>query len=296
MSGRPRRYNRSMAISRTKGILAAISSALALAMATSPLAAQQPATAATVPEPSPIYQIEILAFTYNDFNGQEENFAAEYPSRPPMLSSAQRRRPWPWIVFPAGVLEPLQIQHRDMAFGEGRAAWPPVGSSTVPAPLPAGFAAAGAPAARWYRLLADDELTLDGTLARLRNLGAYTPLLHAGWSQPVLLENEAKAFDLASLGAFRPSGTVRLHLSRFLHLTLNLRLQTDYRYRWQPPAESASATPLYELLRPLQYGIQVQRRVRSGELHFFDHPAFGVLIMVRPQAAAPEAESTGPAA
>jgi hypothetical protein len=288
MSGRPQRYNGVMAISRTKGIFAAISSALALA--TSPLDAQQPAPADAVPEPSLIYQIEILAFTYDDFNGQEENFATDYPSRPPILGGTERR-PWPWIVFPAGVLEPLQIQHRDVAFGEGRAAWPPVGSSTIAAPL-----AARPAAARWYRLLADDELTLDGALARLRNLGAYTPFLHAGWSQPVLLENEAKPFDLASLGAFRPSGTVRLHLSRFLHLTLNLSLQTDYRYRWQSPAESASATPLYELLRPVQYRIQGQRRVRGGELHFFDHPAFGVLIMVRPQPAAPEDESTGPAA
>jgi hypothetical protein len=28
--------------------------------------------------------------------------------------------------------------------------------------------------------------------------------------------------------------------------------------------------------------------MRSGELHFFDHPAFGVIVVVRPQPDEPE--------
>ena len=36
--------------------------------------------------------------------------------------------------------------------------------------------------------------------------------------------------------------------------------------------------------------LRTTRRTRSGELHYFDHPAFGLLVMVRP--APEEAEPT----
>jgi len=148
-------------------------------------------------------------------------------------------------------------------------------------------------------MLEPDVLSLDRAFARLDNLDAYTPLIHTGWSQETLLEEEAQAFDLMLLGSLRPSGTIRLHRSRFLHLTLDLVLQDDYRYTFAPLAFDDPNWPLAEIVGPLRYRLDVQRRIRSEEVHFFDHPAFGVIITVRPQPEDPEADGetpVGPAA
>ena len=42
--------------------------------------------------------------------------------------------------------------------------------------------------------------------------------------------------------------------------------------------------------RLFNYPLQQSRRMKSGELHFFDHPLIGVLIVIRPY----ELESTTP--
>ncbi|NNC64935.1 MAG: hypothetical protein HKN84_09140, partial [Gammaproteobacteria bacterium] len=146
----------------------------------------------------------------------------------------------------------------------------------------------------WHTMLDTEELTLDRAFARLNNLDAYTPLIHTGWSQEALLEEEAQAFDVTVLGKLRPSGSIRLHRSRFLHLTLDLVLQNDYRYTLAPIEFDDPHWPLAELRAPLRYRIDVQRRIRSDEVHFFDHPAFGVLISVKPQPEDPEGEGELP--
>jgi hypothetical protein len=139
-----------------------------------------------------------------------------------------------------------------------------------------------------------DELELGRARARLAALGAYTPLLHTGWSQATLLEDEARPFELAYLGRLQPAGSIRLHRSRFLHLTVDVSLQNDYRYAQNAPRMD-SRWPLAELAGPVRYRIQAQRRVRSGELHFFDHPAFGILVVVRPAPADPTSDGNVPA-
>jgi hypothetical protein len=72
-------------------------------------------------------------------------------------------------------------------------------------------------------------------------------------------------------------------LSRFLHVTLDLT------YRGQE-AGAAASTELAEVAFAPRYRLSTTRNVRSGELHYFDHPAFGVLVRVTPRAA-PEARA-----
>jgi hypothetical protein len=292
-----------------------------LLLAVSPASGQPAMPPESADHRPPVYQIEVLVFAHNEFNGQEEQFLPELPQWPAEIPRRLARAPSELLQRDAAnrYLELLASPRGDSAPITGAA------PATVPQPerLPAGGIAtdptppgttsvdSGAPGspdlrapaaalrAGWYRRLSDDELVLDRAGARLSNLGAYTPILHAGWAQPAVLENDAEAFDLASLGVLRPAGTVRLHLSRFLHLTLDLSLQSDYRYRQLPSSEHGQMPGrLAEYYRPARYVLQVQRRVRGGELHFFDHPAFGILIMVRPDpgAAAEVGEAASPAA
>jgi hypothetical protein len=97
--------------------------------------------------------------------------------------------------------------------------------------------------------------------------------------QPGLPEDDAQPFDLKVLGSVNPSGTIRVHLSarNFLHVTLDLTYRADTA---APPLVAADG--LDELVFAPRYHLAATRTVRSGELHYFDHPAFGVLVRVTP--------------
>jgi hypothetical protein len=67
-------------------------------------------------------------------------------------------------------------------------------------------------------------------------------------------------------------GLVRVSVERYLHLDLNLRLHLR--------ATTTEATSL-------EYGVpeirlRQRRRMRSKELHYFDHPRFGVIALITP--------------
>jgi hypothetical protein len=134
------------------------------------------------------------------------------------------------------------------------------------------------------------ELELRSEYQRLSRDPAYAPLLHAGWVQAGLPEDQAPVFDLASLGTANPRGTVRLYLSRFLHVNLDLT--------YQAPAGGApvNSGDLDEFAIAPRYTLVNERNVRSGELHYFDHPAFGVLVKITPVAAQSGASSRRPPA
>ena len=140
-----------------------------------------------------------------------------------------------------------------------------------------------------FRLLKPEELTLQAAYAQLERLSAYEPLAHGGWVQDGLPEGEAAPFNLAYLGVSNPAGTIKLHLSRFLHLTLNL----DYRRAGQESFAVRGPNPfaLGEVELQPRYTISTQRRARSGELHYIDHPLFGVLLRVTPEPESEERDS-----
>jgi hypothetical protein len=131
-----------------------------------------------------------------------------------------------------------------------------------------------------FRLLAPEQLQLNNEYRKLTNLAAYRTVLHAGWVQPGLPEDQAKPFDLTSLGVVNPRGNVRVYLSRFLHVSL------DISYEDATAAAATTAEPpgneLREVILPPRYRLVTERQTRSGELHYFDHPAFGVLVKVTP--------------
>jgi hypothetical protein len=132
-----------------------------------------------------------------------------------------------------------------------------------------------------FRLLGLEELELTEAYRRLNNLNVYTLLAHGGWVQEGLPEEDAFPFNLALLGALNPTGTVQLHLSRFLHVKVVL----NYRARPGTPLPPQFATyddVLEEFNFPPVYELRATRRARSGELHYFDHPAFGLLVIIKP--------------
>lgn len=118
---------------------------------------------------------------------------------------------------------------------------------------------------------------LQAEAARLASNGPYELLLRAAWRQPGLDRQQAFFIDAGDLDAGSRqkglSGRVRLILSRYLHL------ETDLRYNGSAEVEDSV------------YQIHETRLLRSGELNYLDHPAFGVLVRVSPHR---QEENTSP--
>lgn len=102
-------------------------------------------------------------------------------------------------------------------------------------------------------------------------------LAHLAWRQPVLGQQDAQAVPVsAESDEFLVTGTVRLFRGRYLHLDANLRLH-------ETPLDAP----------PRTFRLQDRQRLRAGELTYFDHPAFGMLVLASP--ASHDGEQAAPA-
>lgn len=140
-------------------------------------------------------------------------------------------------------------------------------------------------AARAYRLVNRSALALDGVRRSLRRSARYRPFLHLGWRLPALSHGAARPVRIGphlgergtggpgSDGGERPAvqGTVKVSLARYLHVELDLV--------YSRPGNDAIDTPN---AGPAGYRLVSERRMRSGELHYIDHPLFGVLVLIEP--------------
>jgi hypothetical protein len=131
-------------------------------------------------------------------------------------------------------------------------------------------------------MLAEENFQLKDEFERLDNLEEYTPLLHFGWTQTTYPDDEQEVRPLSSFVTLPNGleGDLTLYLSRYLHLAVNLQLddapvkELPCGYDNDKPEESAPRT------YPVRYRIEEDRIFRIGELHYFDHPKFGVLAKI----------------
>lgn len=137
-----------------------------------------------------------------------------------------------------------------------------------------------------------NELELSEESRRIGNSSNYALLAHMAWIQPGYAREDAITFPLAELAgpASGLHGDLTLQLSRYLHLQFDLAIDEQP----ETPIEESTA-PLEALVsfpdswgsdsdetQPLapEYRITEKRRMRSGELHYIDHPKFGVLTRI----------------
>ena len=142
-----------------------------------------------------------------------------------------------------------------------------------------------------FRLVDRSELSMNGVWSSLRRSARYRPLLHAGWRLPGIDRSAARPAyvsahpgssgtraagrDSGELPAVR--GTVKVSLARYLHVEIDLL--------YHRPGNSVTAAPDAV---PTRFRLVSERRMRSEELHYIDHPLFGVLVLITPLQATPE--------
>jgi hypothetical protein len=242
---------------------------LAVLAATVPSAfAQQAPTApdAALPEEIVKYRVEFILFAHTDADVNEERFNTE--------SVGDAALP-PVPLAPFGVPAPADFTGSEPPPAE---TGPSADELKPILPFPDGTEAP-VETPFWFRVLRADELGLANTLARLENLRAYRILASGGWVQEGLSESASQPMDLSNLGVVNPLGTLRLHVSRFLHLGVDLE------FREQPLAtEGVVSLPstFEDVPTMTKYRMVAQRRARSGELHYIDHPLFGLLFLISP--------------
>jgi hypothetical protein len=113
-----------------------------------------------------------------------------------------------------------------------------------------------------FEPLAPDRLQLNTEFQRLRNSKAYRPLLHLGWRQQVLGPRMSVArpiLEQTPAGSF--SGNLKVYTETFLHVDVDLTFDV--------PSQGA-------------YHLSENRRVRSRQTRYFDHPRFGMLLRITP--------------
>jgi hypothetical protein len=104
--------------------------------------------------------------------------------------------------------------------------------------------------------------TLDDLAARLTRSSAYEVMLHERYRQYAFPRNEARPRSVSARSDQHAlEGEVTLAVERRLHLALALSLSGP---------------------DGIAYELEQTRVMRSGELHYVDHPAFGVIAFIEP--------------
>lgn len=150
-----------------------------------------------------------------------------------------------------------------------------------------------------FTSLRAEDFTLGREMSRLRRSKLYRPVLHLGWRQPGLDRKEARAVHISggaqapprgssTVGTTNVEGTVKVWRGRYLHVAVDLLFGLELERQSLAPASAAnpglSSVPSdhYAYFR-----LREHRRMRSRELHFLDHPMFGVLVQITPVERAP---------
>ena len=148
---------------------------------------------------------------------------------------------------------------------------------------------------RFPDLVGDEQLTRNALQAKIRGLeNSLTPnvlegnsflypaittllemdehfrvLAHLRWFQTVDAKSIAKPIRVASANPGELEGTIRFFMSRHLHVDVNLVFRETVAASGKEPAASV-------------YQMSEQRKVKTQETHYFDHPRLGVLVRVMP--------------
>lgn len=113
---------------------------------------------------------------------------------------------------------------------------------------------------------------LSAAAAGLQNDARYRVLLHRRWVQGADGKTTSKSILLGSENE-ELFGYLRFYMSRYLHVELNLVFR---------PGGGAVGTEQNDV----GFRLIEQRRIKSLENHYFDHPKFGALVRVSPAATA----------
>jgi len=147
--------------------------------------------------------------------------------------------------------------------------------------------ATGQSAPASFLVLPSHKYILGNIYGALKSSKDYRPLLHIAWQQPALTPSRAESVhirkiegiseqDILQDGLVKVDGTVRIRASTFLHADVDLA----YFFQSIPASQITAGNFSTDLQQANFARLTESRRMKLNELHYFDHPLFGVVMRV----------------
>jgi hypothetical protein len=137
-----------------------------------------------------------------------------------------------------------------------------------------------------FRALPAEERSLNGAWGQMRRSRDYRPLYHVAWRQPMAHPNKAKPIyfalspengaEASDFNLPKLEGTLKLSIKRYLHLDVDIVL-----HKLAGGTEPQRSSEFGYAPRFRHYRLQGSRRMRSGKLHYIDHPVIGLLAIAK---------------
>lgn len=143
-------------------------------------------------------------------------------------------------------------------------------------------------------LVAEQDRQLQFAVEQFNRQSRYSTLGYWSWYEP-MIEGQSNEFPIAltaqdERGAWQLEGELSLRLSRFIHIDAKIDWQREVEVTLeQAPIGDTAEERMTAMQAPaiIKNGtehltIEQSARMRSEELHYLDHPEFGVLLRARP--------------
>ena len=147
-----------------------------------------------------------------------------------------------------------------------------------------------------FRAVAAEDRMLGSAARSIRRSSLYRLMLHQSWTQPITSKETPILLQGGEqYGAdFELEGTLNVRKSRFLHISTDLWFVRFNKTLM--PQQDWGTHPLIsdfpDLIKAAingetfdagnRYQMTEQRRLRSNEAHYLDHPQFGLIVQIRP--------------
>ena len=140
-----------------------------------------------------------------------------------------------------------------------------------------------------YRLLPSSMYKLGGVYSELRSSREYRPILHIAWQQPQVTQSRSKYVhirkddgttqqDNAEDALVKLDGVIRIRSSQFLHADVDLFYFINELSESFINANAGSKDS--NQIQATFVELNETRRMKLNELHYFDHPVFGLFMRV----------------
>ncbi|WP_052501360.1 CsiV family protein [Thiomicrospira microaerophila] len=131
-----------------------------------------------------------------------------------------------------------------------------------------------------------DQRTLLEEAGKMTTDRGYDILAHLAWQQPLRSNQLAMpvlidpSLQLRRANVSRLLGKIRIYQERFIHADVQMELDRQIPTRIRENFANHQQIPIEWLPESWRFKIEESRRVRYGQIHYLDHPIFGVLIKI----------------
>ncbi|GKT11625.1 MAG: hypothetical protein ISEC1_P0592 [Thiomicrorhabdus sp.] len=111
----------------------------------------------------------------------------------------------------------------------------------------------------------------------------YKILFHKAWSQNAMLPDETPMVLIESQQSeyTNVTGTLKLYKTRFAHVQFDLEVEKRIPEKVREAFANNQQISLEYLPTHWRFNLQESRKIKPGQLHYIDHPLFGILVQIK---------------